>query len=121
MSKQLEYINSEIKRLEYRIANPIEYNLTHTIKVRIDDSACYEDELKILNNIKQALTTKSKKEKAFDIFVAKPNSTYNAIIYIIKYKKRPEMLEYNRYLTSFAFILEKEEFNLLKELLLNNN
>jgi hypothetical protein len=55
MEKEIEYINDEIKTLEYHIANPIEYNITPTIKVKINDSACYEDKLKILNNIKQAL------------------------------------------------------------------
>ena len=56
MSKELEYINNKIKAVEYRINNPVEYNLpTINAKVRIDDSACYQEELKILKSIKAKL------------------------------------------------------------------
>ena len=55
MEKELEYLDDRIKTLEFRITHPNEYNLTPTIKVRINDGACYKKELKTLIAIKQAL------------------------------------------------------------------
>ena len=52
---ELEFIDNRIKELEFRIAHPNEYNLTPTIKVRIDDGACYKKELATLKNIREKL------------------------------------------------------------------
>jgi hypothetical protein len=108
MEKEIEYINDEIKKLEYHIANPIEYNLTPTIKVKINDSACYEDKLKILNNIKQALTTKSKKEQAFDIANKKCVDMYKLSI-------ADNVVSYNKWTEFDEYWLTEEEYNLIKE------
>ena len=67
MSKELEYINNKIKDIEYRIAHPTEYNLTPTIKVKINDSACYQEELKILKSIKAKLERNEKNEQTIRI------------------------------------------------------
>ncbi len=56
MIKEFEYLDDRIKTLEFRIAHPNEYNITPTIKVKINDGACYKKELKTLIAIKQALT-----------------------------------------------------------------
>jgi hypothetical protein len=113
MEKEIEYINSEIERLEYHIANPIEYNITPTIKVKINDSTCYEYELKILNNIKQALTTKSKKEQAFDIAVAKRVDMYRLAV-------NDNVVSYNKWTEFDEYWLTEEEYNLIKEVLKND-
>lgn len=55
LDKELEYINGRIKDLEFKIENPVEYNLTPTVKVKINDGAYYKEELAILTNIKAAL------------------------------------------------------------------
>ena len=49
------------------------------------------------STIKQALTTKSKKEQAFDVIVEKPFVCANAINYIKINKKNPVMLDYDHY------------------------
>jgi hypothetical protein len=106
MSKQLEYINSEIERLEYRIANPIKYNLTPTIKVRIDDSAVYKEELKTLKSVENDI-------KALEIIVAKKVDIYRLAVAdnVASYNKQTEFDEY---------WLTEEEFKLLKEVLKND-
>ena len=55
MSKELDYINERIERLEFHIAHPNEYNITPTIKVKINDGAVYKEEVATLKRIKQQL------------------------------------------------------------------
>jgi hypothetical protein len=128
MEKEIEYINDEIKKLEYHIANPIKYNITPTIKVKINDSACYEYELKILNNIKQALTTKSKKEQAFDIIKEYKVDTwllnqcdYENYIRIRKEARVSIEQIINEDGESVEEEISYEEFNLVKEVLNDNS
>jgi hypothetical protein len=117
MEKEIEYINDEIKTLEYHIANPIEYNITPTIKVKINDSACYEDKLKILNNIKQALLKAQEQKKALEIIKEKEvdvnllNIRHSAETYNDDYYK----IHYSYDVV--VYLLTEEEFNLLKEIL----
>jgi hypothetical protein len=63
MNKELKYINNKIKAVEDKINNPVEYNLpTINAKVRIDNSAGYTEELKILKNIRAILERNEKNE-----------------------------------------------------------
>ncbi len=55
MSKELEYIDGRIKDLEFKIEHPVEYNLTPTVKVKINDGATYKEEVETLKTIKVTL------------------------------------------------------------------
>lgn len=55
MSKELDYINKKIKDLEFQITHPVEYNLTPTIKVEINHSEVYKEELETLKSIRNIL------------------------------------------------------------------
>ena len=72
-----------------------------------EDNLTYEDDI---DTIKQALTTKSKKEKAFDIANKKCVDMYRlrTVDNVVLYNKRTEFDEY---------WLTEEEFNLIKEML----
>jgi hypothetical protein len=116
MDKEIEYINDEIKKLEYHITNPIKYNITPTIKVKINDSACYEDKLKILNNIKQALLKAQEQKKALEIIVKKEVDMYALTHFVKCYNDKEALEKYNKGMFE-PNLLTQEEFNLLKEML----
>jgi hypothetical protein len=67
-----------------------------------------------LNSIKQALTTKSKKEKAFDIANKKCVDMY-------RLEAADNVVSYNKWVEFDEYMLTEEEFDLLKEVLNDNS
>jgi hypothetical protein len=112
MSKELDYINYCI------VENECHIKRLDTTGYPVEIQKQYSDYLfkkrEILSTIKQALTTKSKKEQAFDIAVAKKVDMYRLAI-------NGNVVLYN-ILTEFEeYWLTEEEFKLLKEMLPNDN
>jgi flagellar assembly factor FliW len=77
--------------------------------------------LKAIQDTKQALTTKSKKEQAFDVIVEKPFVCANAINYIKINKKNPVMLDYDHYCMAVNLVLKEKDYEILKEAILNED
>ena len=73
------------------------------------------------DTIKQTLTTKSKKEQAFDVIVEKPFVCANAINYIKINKKNPVMLDYDHYCMAVNLVLKEKDYEILKEAILNED
>jgi hypothetical protein len=114
MSKELDYINYCI------VENECHINRLDTTGYPVEIQKQYSDYLfkkrEILNIIKQALTTKSKKEQAFDII----KSDKGDFIPVSKFKH----WTYDLYVRWFdlhhyevKYLLTEEEFNLVKEML----
>jgi hypothetical protein len=80
-------------------------------------------EKNLINNnpIENALTTKSKKEQAFDVIVEKPFVCANAINYIKINKKNPVMLDYDHYCMAVNLVLKEKDYEILKEAILNED
>lgn len=119
MTKELKYLDKQIKNLEYRLTHPIKYYITDTTKVVFHEDALYEEELKTLKNIRQSLKAKSKKEQALEIIVAKKVNLYGlkGIIWFSTYTSYKEWFGTLKY--SKKYRLTEEEFSLLKEMLKN--
>ena len=115
----LDYINDRIKTLEFRIAHPNEYNLTPTIKVKINDGAVYKEELATLKNIKKCILKTQEMEKE--------NAELKRVLEVL-FKKQVDLGwlwycvhecinsldEYNKKMPIEKFKLTQEEFDLLK-------
>ena len=67
----------------------------------------------LFNAIKQTLTTKSKKEQAFDIAAAKCVDMY-------RLEATDNVASYNKWTEFDEYWLTKEEYNLIKEVLKND-
>jgi hypothetical protein len=119
MEKELDYINYCI------VENECHIKRLDTTGYPVEIQKQYSDYLfkkrEILSTIKQALTTKSKKEQAFDIIkerevdvnllnIRHSAETYNDDYYKIHYS-------YN----VAGYLLTEEEFDLLKEVLNDNS
>jgi hypothetical protein len=83
MSKELDYINERIERLEFHIAHPNEYNITPTIKVKINNGAVYKEEVATLKRIKQQLESidNAKPSEALELIGYLKDHHMNAVPY----------------------------------------
>jgi hypothetical protein len=81
----------------------------------------FEKGQKCYDTIEEALTTKSKKEQAFDVIVEKPFVCANAINYIRINKKNPVMLDYDHYCMAVNLVLKEKDYEILKEAILNED
>jgi hypothetical protein len=111
MEKELDYINYCI------VENECHIKRLDTTGYPVEIQKQYSDYLfkkrEILSTIKQALTTKSKKEQAFDIIKEK-----NVDINWFTTLKGTEFYTYERYVSSHKMTkLTQEEFDLLVEVL----
>ena len=67
--------------------------------------------------VEQVLTTKSKKELAFDVIKENPYECATTINYIKINKDNHKMLDYEHYCMASKYTVSKEEFDLLKEVI----
>jgi hypothetical protein len=108
MSKELDYINYCI------VENECHIKRLDTTGYPVEIQKQYSDYLfkkrEILSTIKQALTTKSKKEQAFDIAAAKCVDMY-------RLEAADNVASYNKWTEFDEYWLTEEEFNLIKEAL----
>jgi hypothetical protein len=112
MSKELDYINYCI------VENECHIKRLDTTGYPVEIQKQYSDYLfkkrEILSTIKQALTTKSKKEQAFDIANKKCVNMFRLAVV-------NDVNSYNKWVEFDEYWLTEEEFNLLKKVLYAKN